>query len=185
MPAEITVQMDPAQRRRVEAALAAIPHGLTRVLTRAVNRVATSQRSKIVKHLSSVTGLQQKILRRRNVFLRRASFQKPSATIAVRGGRIPLRDLQPRQTKGGVSWKDGKGRGMEWGAFIVESLGGHVFERVSPRRLPIRKLFSSSLASAFEKDGYPAAVQRDTAEQLAREVDTQTTVLLRQRELRR
>lgn len=120
----LEIRVDPSQLRQVEALLTGVRNGLPKVVTRAINRTATSARSRAVKALAKVTGRKQKDLRL-DVRLLRASWRKWRARLFFDSTGVPLRKLDPRQTAAGVSYTGAGGRLTLPGGFIATMPSGH------------------------------------------------------------
>lgn len=133
--AERLVQIDPIQFAQLEKTLKAYPRGIAKVTTRALNKVATSSRQEISVEVRKHLNIKAGELKKRNITLRKASYRRQSATIGIRGSRIPLEKLSARQTKKGVTYKIGKvgPRKLAQRAFIATMKSGHrgVFKRVA------------------------------------------------------
>jgi hypothetical protein len=103
-------------------------------MRRAVSRTTRWAGAQVARKVSSVTKIRSGVLKGRMV----VDFVGRDGVLGrVWAGLRPiaLKRLNPRQTKSGVT----AGPAKRPGAFISEKLGGHVFERVGKKRLPIRK----------------------------------------------
>jgi len=148
----ITVKVDKAQLARVERMLQRIPRQFPRVMARALNKTATTVRSKTVKAAAAETGVKQKTLRR-NTFIRRARFRNLVAVVILKQTRIPAVELSARQTRRGVTIRTGKGRReVLRHAFITTMPTGHrgVFRRLGQTRLPIKEWWAKGFLTALE-----------------------------------
>jgi hypothetical protein len=127
----LQVTVDERQRRAIEAALIAIPKGMPMALSRALNKVAKPVESLIVKDAAKQTGMTQKVIRRKNIRLRRASWRNLTAEVRIFGRGIPVMMLKARQTRKGVTYKGPNGRVLIPGAFIATMPSGKqdVFKR--------------------------------------------------------
>lgn len=119
---------------------------------RSLNKVIVTVRKEAVPRIHAVRRLKKSLIRRQLVIVR-ASRGKPEARVKGSRRPIPLRDFAAK-------WSGRKGnkrvvvnvtgkRKLLNDAFLVESIGGHVFERTTDARLPIRKLHGPSLGSAL------------------------------------
>lgn len=80
----------------------------------------------------------------------------------VSGAAVPLADYPSRQTRKGVSVAVNNGkRKVVKSAFLATMTSGHqgVFVRTGKSRLPIKELFSTTIADVFGDDGMIPAVQ--------------------------
>ena len=144
--------MDKRQIEEVRRMLASVPKAWPRVAKNAINKTATTVRSKIVKRISKDTGIKQKAVREQTR-LRRASRAFLQATVSLLGKSIPIINMAARETKKGVTYKAGKGkRTLIPGGFIATMPSGHTgaFMRRHHTRLPIRELFGPNIAGAYE-----------------------------------
>lgn len=81
-----------------------------------------------------------------------------SATVVGSGRPISLKEFGARQTRAGVTAKVWGKRQLYRGAFIVSSLGGHVYHRTSRKRLPIEKMWGAGVAQVMSQDAVSRAV---------------------------
>lgn len=145
------VILDKRQVEEVRRTLRAIPNGFPRVASRAINKTATTIRSRMAKRLSRETGIQQKAVRKQ-IWILKARMDFLSALISLKGKAIPLIDLGARQTRKGVTYRAGKGqRKLISHAWIATMPSGHTgaYTRKGPPRLPIHELFGTSILSAY------------------------------------
>lgn len=118
---------------------------------RAINKTIGNVRTEAVKLVRLNRALSASTVR--NAFVvTRATRNSLTAAIVGSNKPIPLRDYGARQTRKGVSVKVGGTRKLVTFAgnrsFIVDKISGHVFARKGKRRLPIKKLYGPSIASA-------------------------------------
>ena len=178
----LDITVNPRQLKRVRAMLAAVPNGMGRVMSRAINRTATGARSQAVKAIAAESGLQQKTIRQKVTILR-ANMRHWAATIRIRDTRVPMITLGAKQTKRGVTVRDkaGGGRRLIASAFIATMPSGHtgVFKRRGAKRLPIAEQMTDSLARYFEETaGLAGRILAASEERLSREIDSQVAVIL-------
>lgn len=145
-----------------------------------INRAAANALNVLVREVAdrSVQEIQQ--VRRvkggkgvaRSVTIRRAAYYELRATVQVDGRTISLKDYSAKQGPLGVTvnveghpkvlqdaFGPGLSRKKQW-PYRGKVLGGHVYARETPARLPIKKLFGPGFPSGFLK----AVVQRNLAE---------------------
>jgi len=181
---DLQVQIDKRQMAAAQGMLRAVPKGWPRVASRALNKVATWARSRVVKGLAAELGLRQSYIRKKHTRLRRATWRHLGAAVRVEGRkRIRLIEFHARQTARGVSYRIGKGGGRKRiaHAFIATMPGGHtgVYVRTGAKRLPIAERFGPSVMQVFEKGmdaGREIVAQSHT--RLGMEIDRQVGVLL-------
>jgi hypothetical protein len=203
----LDIQADPAQLRRIAALLTGVRNGLAKVVTRAINRTATSARSRAVKALAKATGRKQKDLRQ-DVRLLRASWTKWRARLFFDSKGVPLIELDPRQTAAGVSTTGKGGRTLlrhgfiatmpsgHRGVFVREPKGGGTVRQRDERRalrfigdlaemplvgrLPIWEPQDRSTALTADQTGVLRDVELFSAQELEKQIDSQLRGVLAQ-----
>lgn len=100
----------------------------------AVSRVTKWAGNEAARRIAKATKVTGKVIKGR---MRVEIMSKDGVLGRVWAGlrNISLKDLKPRQTKSGVT----AGPAKRPGAFISKKLGGHVYKRKGPKRLPIQK----------------------------------------------
>jgi hypothetical protein len=117
----------------------------------ALNQTGARVGRQMVKEVAKDAGMSQKDLKRRGFYATaRAKLKDLAFEVRSRYGAIPLKDFKPVQTKVGVSAKAWGKRKVYEGAFIVDSIGRHVFKRRTAKRLPIDKLHGPIPLKTFE-----------------------------------
>jgi len=177
----VQVEVDKRQMKSVESLLSAYPKGAEKVLQRSINKVALAARTKIVKEIREDYRLKSGELKRRNVFLKRASRKTLKAHITIKGSRIPLDRFGARQTRTGISYliNRKKGRQRLCNTFFRDDKKG-VWKRMKKTRLPITELHGPSVPeitegiSALQRNNY----DKEVAAKLSREIDVQIRLLL-------
>lgn len=149
------------------------------VLSRALNRAATSGKTAMARSIAADTGIRNKTVSE-EIRILRATRQVPKVVIEIKGRRIPLiefkaRGPEPSRGKGrGVSYTLPTGRGRIENAFIATMPQGHrgVFKRRQTGRLPIQELFGPSLPHVFEKflPTFESAAQESLTKNIVREI---------------
>lgn len=86
----VNVEIDEAQVERLVADLGLFAREVPRVLSRAINKVAVSARTEIVKRVVETVNLKTSDVRKRNVPLMKATQRTLAALVQVSGRRIPL-----------------------------------------------------------------------------------------------
>jgi len=186
----IDVQLDEARLKGIEQMLSGIPRGMPKVVTRALNKTATTARSQTVKAISKKVAIKQKDIRL-NVKMWKASYRRWVSTIKITGKRLPLIYFGATQTKRGVGYRIDRGAGRKRAphAFIttmikkkktgedVEYRG--VFARIGKSRFPLRVLRGPSVVGVFQKaPGLAARLLATANRRLEQEIDRQVGVLL-------
>lgn len=166
-----------AALRRLEYLYLALGKGKARVaLARAVNHTGRKALTAVRRAMVAQTSIPRPVIVA-GVTPRSASSSGSAAiafVIVGSGRKIPLKLFRPRRTKSGVTARVWGGPKAYPSAFIVRSLGSHVFRRVGKSRLPIEKLSGPDIASEMIKDQSLAAFERVVGElptRLTHEVD--------------
>lgn len=159
----------------------------------AVNATARKTKSLMAKEVTKELAVAQKVVKEQITQPRKAKAAQPIAAVQLRkSDRIPLRDFGARQNKTGVSYRISKrtGRRTIPGAFVVASIGGHVFRRggkfaaakkgryVGRRRENIIKLFGPSPLGVYAKQKAQKPVLLGTQEELGKQVERRIRFLL-------
>lgn len=181
----LAIGVDDAQARLLSQRLEGVRNGLTKAITLAVNKTARAARTKIVRALAGRIDIKQSELKRRNVFQHLASYDRQTAEINIRGGRLLLGSFRirpsrpsPRQQRRLQGTLYRVARGGAWQThvhgFTARLASGHigVFSRWAagggagrPGRLPIHEARGPSVPEIYEG----AAELAETA--MAREVN--------------
>lgn len=94
----ITYKLDREQSRQVERSLKKLGTGMPKILSRAANRTATSARVSMVKKMQE-TYTEKPSGLKRDIEIKKASYDDPTATIKLSGEAQPSIDF--RHSKGG------------------------------------------------------------------------------------
>ena len=144
-----------AALRQVELRFEDLGQGAARVaLVRAVNHTGRKALTAVRRALVRQTSIPRRVVVAgvSPVPARAAGAGEIAFTIVGSGRKIPLKLFRARQTRSGVSAHVWGGLKHYPSAFIVRSLGHHVFRRVSRRRLPIERLTGPSIADEMVRD---------------------------------
>lgn len=112
----LEVRFDDDKLKKLQRELKGIPKALPKVMSRGLNRTATSARTAISRSLSSRTGLKIKNVRNR-LTLQKASYSNWRSAVRISGKRLSLSYQQPRRTAKGLSVKYQRKRVMVRKAF--------------------------------------------------------------------
>lgn len=197
-----TIDFDQRQLKRVKRLLKETPKAMPRVMSRSINRTLTTGRKVVSQEVRKEVNIKAKVAKDA-ISLTRATRQRIRGEVNIRRKPIPLREFGARKTKKhGVSVKVRKKgpRKKLRGTFIVDSRGGHVFERqpntpskgATPaqikraialrrrfgdnrtNRLPIIKRFGPTLIGVFENaPGVARKVLNDMDSTLAKNINSQ------------
>ena len=178
----ITARIDNAQLARLKAAIQDTGRELRKELAIAVRETAKKSKSLINKNIRDE--LKNVLAKDINYTIKvnvSEGTQDLTANVEVKKvDRISLKQFKPKQNKGGVSYQISKSRGGQTilGAFISEKLYGHVFKRVSKKRLKILKLFGPSPWGVFTVGKKIGPSADDTEAELKKRIDRRIRFLL-------
>lgn len=151
----------------------------------ATNKAAGKTKAMIAKEVSTTLNAPQKIIKKSVNLLKAKPGAYGIAKVTQKAyGGLPVKYLKPKQTAAGVTYKPYKGAGPVTiqSAFIVASLGNHVFKRVGVKRpskrgrytgqmrQKIQKQFGPSTIFVFEQRGVEAKAVTFATTQLQKEV---------------
>jgi hypothetical protein len=108
----------------------------------------------------------------------------PHAEVTIHGAfRLPLKHFAARQTKKGVTYTMQGKRKLVASAFIVDSIGGHVFARhgakiamskgryIGKMKQPIKKLYGPSPLVAALKNKIRRPLQKEANAELRKQIE--------------
>ena len=150
----IKLRIDTVDLVRRELVYQAGPKRIQQVISRVLNHVGGTARTKVKSTLAKQMGLPAGTVDAR-LITKRAYPGNQSFEITAAGRPIPLAEFDARQTRRGVSARPWGQRRVFPGTFIVEKLGGQVFRRVGRARLPIVKLWGPSIPREMLRDEVP------------------------------
>jgi len=193
----VEITFDKKKLENIRRMLADVPRGMPKVMSRAINKTATSARAELVKRLRERLNLKQKRVRQYVLKPTKATYKRWISTIRLSRRSIPLIHFGARALKGkGVSFQIYKGGGRKriitppTSAFIQTMPGsGHkgVFRRrpggaIAASSLGERYIYElkgPSIATAFEgAAGMAAQAQWWAAGKLEKNIDAQVAHVL-------
>ena len=179
----LEIRFDDDKLKKLQKELKGIPRALPKVMSRGLNRTATSARTQISRSLSKRIGLKIKDVRDK-LTLKRATYSNWRSAVKIGGKQFGLIKFGARQTKKGVSYKWERKRVLIRHAFIAIMPTGHrgVFMRKGPARLPIKEMKGPSLSQVFT--GAQDEVNRIQTESLAilqKNIHDQVNLILKRR----
>lgn len=179
----VEIKFDSKKLRQIQSMLSSYPRALPKVMSRAINRTASSARTQTARKISEIVRLKVSTIRKR-VSLEKASYTRWIATLGISGYRIPLINFGAKQTRTGVSYTIDKksGRKKLAHAFVATMSSGHkgVFKRKGEDRLPIVELYGPSLGVIFEgASGLAAEITHDAYRELGKNIDQQVALILK------
>lgn len=126
-------------------------------IARALNRAGVSARTLMAREVAKDMALPSGTVKSQ-IITRDARPDKLTVSLEISGARISLKEFSARQTQRGVTANTGGGRKVYPGTFIM-ARNGHVFKRLTRKRVPLGKLYGASLPYVFDKYA-PAALAR-------------------------
>lgn len=115
-----------------------------RVVHRALNKAGDRAFTKAKRTIAKTLGLKQRTVGAR-MSKRRAGRGGDDYHVIARGGRLPLSEYKPRQTKKGVTARIYNKRILHAGAFIVPRYGGKAYRRQGKARFPLEQIRGPSV----------------------------------------
>jgi len=179
----LEIKFDDEKLKQVQRVLRDIPKALPRVMSRGLNRTATSARTQVSRSLAKEIGLKIKDVRDK-LTLQRATYSNWRSAVGISSKRFGLIKFGARQTKKGVTYKKGRKRVLIRHAFIATMKTGHrgVFLRKGPPRLPIQELRGPSLAQVYAGTRDEVNhIQAESAAKLQKNIHDQVDLILKRR----
>lgn len=131
---------------------------IPRAAANALNVVVRRVRNTAIDEVHKVRRTKKGIVKRAFGLIRAKNWLL-TAIVPSRGTVVPLRDYGARKTTKGVT-ANIEGKRKLWpGAFKIDKYGGHVFQRTTGKRLPIKKRFGPSIPTALAKQAIRNAIQ--------------------------
>lgn len=146
-----------AAATRYRQAQAQIPDAISR----AINYTGNRARTPVIRDLANQTGLGYGAVRA-NVVTTPSRPQRLDYSVRASGKAIPLKEFGAVQRRSGVSARPWGNRRVFPHTFIVEGLGGQVYKRIGPQRLPIKKLYGPAIPKELVRGKPPETWQQQT-----------------------
>ena len=179
----LEIRFDDDKLKQLQRELKNFPKALPKVMSRGLNRTATSARTAISRSLSKRIGLKIKDVRDK-LTLHRATYSNWRSAVVVSGKKFGLIKFGAKQTKKGVTYKHERKRILVRHAFIATMKTGHrgVFLRKGPARLPIKEIKGPSLAQVYTgARDQVNRIQSEFSAKLARNIHDQVNLILKRR----
>jgi len=150
---QVKVSSNVDEVNRLAASFAWSRQRIYLVLRRAVNKTGRYVYTRVVRHISADTGIQQKKVKARFVRLSLPKEHFPVAKIKIMDKGTPLIELHPKKTPTGILFRSGGGTEERVGAFKATMPRGHVgiFMRKGSPRLPIKEQYKSVVIEEMSK----------------------------------
>jgi len=181
----LTVHIDTAGFEKLAARFRSVGKNIKPALSRAINHTGDKARTEVARALVEQTGAKYSAVRK-VLKTHRASAATLDYRITATGGFMSLKEFGARQTGKGVSAAPWGKRRVFRHAFIVASLGGHVFRRApggGPSglvgRLPILKLWGPAIPKEMVKEQSKEAFENTVRAELPRRVEYEINAILR------
>lgn len=156
---KLQIKLDEKRLKEIQLMLRDIPKAMPKIMTRAINKTATSVRAEVVREIGKKIALKLKDIRE-DITIYKANWSRWEASVNIRRKRHGLIRFGARQTKKGVSYRIEKsgGRKSIQHAFIAESNSAeNVWIREEGAggklvpRLPIQRLQGPSIGEVFKR----------------------------------
>jgi hypothetical protein len=108
--AMVEIVIDDKELKRLERKLAAFPKAMPRVMRNAINKTSTAARADSARRIKDKTGIKVTVVKK-GLPLFKATLARWVSRIHFSGRRIPVIDLDARQTKKGVTFRSTKTKG--------------------------------------------------------------------------
>lgn len=184
--AEFSIRFDGSD---VYAYLSDVPGAAKRATARAINAMTSDIRSTAESGILDVYKVRPVDARRAVKMVSRAGPARLRAMWAARGGPVPLKAYGAQLVGAGRRRRGRPGnspvivevipgrRRIVQGAFFGPN--GHVYRRIGPKRLPIKKLHGPGIPKAFVKSAVTGALVSVSARKLPARIDSEMVRELR------
>jgi hypothetical protein len=182
----IAIEISAPQLARLTKAVGDAKKSLPKEISAAINATSKKTRLDIGRDIRKQVNIKKPAVDSVLKLVKQSTAQTLTAQVSLlESDRLPLREFGARQTKAGVSYKISKQgkRGTIQSAFIVRSIGNHVFRRTGVfgkaskgryqgmRREKIKKLFGPSPWGVFTKRKMAPAQRKAIEAELAKQIE--------------
>jgi hypothetical protein len=179
MSETFAVYVGATEFKKAELRLGAQAKQAPAVISRALNRAATTARVTAIKQVTGNYYIKAGLIREKKVInISKANKTKLHARVVVRDGPIPLNYFkfspgQPRPKNPPKLKLAVKKNGMKTlnSAFVANINGPKIFERRGKKRLPIDRLYGPAVAQITGGAKTRAEIERESAEMYAKRLD--------------
>lgn len=154
------INIDVSETKRLQQVIDGLPQQIKqKAMSRALNRIREMAKTRIVKRSAEKVNLQQKHVRRAITTSMSSNRSGSALEFLVRARWVRVADMDPRETKVGLSVRFPNGRGSYRQAFLAKMKGdlaamrrveGDTGARVG--RFPLEGLFAANIANAIHED---------------------------------
>jgi hypothetical protein len=177
MKTGLDVKVDTSGFDKMATIFLATGRNIVPALSRAINHTGDKARTQVTRALVKQTGLKYGRVKE-TIRTFPASFTRLLYRIVSRGGYVSLKEFGARQTSEGVSAAPWSRRRVFAHTFIVPSMGGHVFERTTSKRFPLRKLWGPAVPAELVKDASLKAFEATVNAELPARLDHEIGAIL-------
>jgi len=179
------VRIQDSEIKALERSLKSFGGKMGTVMSRALNKTATTGRAEISRELSKRIGIPVGKVKDK-IKLHKASFTNWRSAVTLSGRRFSLLDMKAKQLKAGVKYQQAETRQrvLIRSAFTATMSSGHqgVFKRKGSDRLPISELFGPSLAGLYGgAEDLAARILRQARQRLEQNIAYQVELILKRR----
>ena len=170
----IVMEIDPSQIKRLKAALGENANKLQSDIAVAINATGRKTRTLISKKVREELAVTAKGVNKSISLGTRANKARLRTSVTLKKtARISLKEFGARQTKKGTSYRISKrtGRKTVRSAFVSNRLGGHVYKRTGPNRLPITRLHGPSPWGVFKIQSLRLPTVKESRRELAKQLE--------------
>lgn len=167
----IVITVDSAQLAEMIERLE--PRRARMALSVAVNDTARQTRAEARKRVAKESSIKAGTVAKGLTINPHSSPSTLSATVIGSGRPISLKEFGARQNRKGVSARVWGRRQLYPGSFIVESLGGHVYHRLTRRRLPIEKMWGAGIAQVMAQEHVSSVIVQHGQDRLQKNTQRQ------------
>jgi hypothetical protein len=183
----VNITVDPKQLKRLQQAIEGTTRKLPNEFATAVNKTAAACKRIMAKQITQQVKVKLGIVKQQIRTKRKATKEDATAEVAIKPtARISLKEFGARQTKAGVTYQIDKKKGTRRtmpGGFIVQSLGGHAFQRIGGKVAMTKGKYAGQMKQRIDKkygpspwgvfvkgDAKPPSVEQ-TREELKKQID--------------
>ena len=112
MMADVEIKFDKRKLENIQRQLRDIPRAMPKVMSRAINRTATSARAEIARKIAGEINVKQSTVKK-SIRTTKATYSFWQSVLRISSRRIPLMQFKARQTKTGVSYRIEKAAGRK------------------------------------------------------------------------
>jgi hypothetical protein len=175
---QLEITVDTKNFDRMAAIFAMLGADIKPALSRALNHTGDKTRTQVARALVRQTGIKYGRIRQALRTIG-ANVGRLVYTIEARGPYLGLEEFSPRQTAKGVSAAPWGKRQVFPHTFLLRTAHFNgVYERTSPARYPLHRLWGPAIPVEMIKDQSKAAFERTVDAELPARIDHEISVIL-------